>query len=111
MRKICIALLLIAGLTPAPADGGWTLWETFMPRPVPEVSGHWTHGRSVSSKAECIREGRADMKELRKGQYYTAPAVQDESDVLRSVRVQPCIRPVFAWRLAPLRCSRCGRWP
>src|SRR5947207_6630759 len=29
---------------------------------------------------------------------WTAPAVQEESDVLRSVRVQPCIRPVFEWR-------------
>jgi hypothetical protein len=33
---------------------------------------------------------------------WTAPAVQEESDVLRSVRVQPCIRPVFAWRLASI---------
>jgi hypothetical protein len=41
----------------------------------------------------------------------TVPAVQEESDVLRSVGVQPCIRPVFALRLAPSRCSRCGRWP
>jgi hypothetical protein len=28
----------------------------------------------------------------------SAPAVQEESGFLRSVRVQPCIRPVFAWR-------------
>ena len=49
--------------------------------------------------------------ERRKGHVWTAPAVQDEFGVLRSVRVQPCIRPVFAWRLAPLRCSRYGRWP
>ena len=27
---------------------------------------------------------------------WTAPAVQEEFDVLRSVRVQPCMRPVFA---------------
>ncbi len=46
-----------------------------------------------------------------KGHVWTAPAVQEESDVLRSVRVQPCIRPVFASRLAPLRCGRYGRWP
>ena len=46
-----------------------------------------------------------------KGHVWTAPAVQEESGFLRSVRVQPCIRPVFAWRLAPLRCSRYGRWP
>ena len=32
------------------------------------------------------------------GHVWTAPAVQEESDVLRSVRVQPCIRPVFEWR-------------
>jgi hypothetical protein len=32
----------------------------------------------------------------------TAPAVQEESDFLRSVRVQPCIRPLNAavWLLA-----------
>jgi hypothetical protein len=30
------------------------------------------------------------------GHVWTAPAVQEESDVLRSVRVQPCMRPVFA---------------
>jgi hypothetical protein len=30
------------------------------------------------------------------GHVWTAPAVQEESDVLRSVRVQPCIRPIFA---------------
>jgi len=36
------------------------------------------------------------------GHVWTAPAVQEESDVLRSVRVQPCIRPVFAWRLASI---------
>jgi hypothetical protein len=31
------------------------------------------------------------------GHVWTVPAVQEESDLLRSVRVQPCIRPVFAW--------------
>jgi hypothetical protein len=36
------------------------------------------------------------------GHVWTAPAVQEESDGLRSVRVQPCIRPVFAWRLASI---------
>ena len=30
----------------------------------------------------------------------TAPAGQEESDYQRSVRVQSCIRPVFAWRIA-----------
>jgi len=28
------------------------------------------------------------------GHVWTAPAVQEESDFLRSVRVQPCIRPL-----------------
>jgi len=40
---------------------------------------------------------------------WTAPAVQEESDVLRSVRVQPCIRPVFAWRLASI--AKRPLWP
>jgi hypothetical protein len=37
-----------------------------------------------------------------KGHVWTAPAVQEESDFLRSVRVQPCIRPLNAavWLLA-----------
>jgi len=36
------------------------------------------------------------------GHVWTAPAVQEESDFLRSVRVQPCIRPLNAavWLLA-----------
>ena len=33
------------------------------------------------------------------GHVWTAPAVQEQFDFLRSVRVQPCIRPVFAWRI------------
>ena len=41
----------------------------------------------VSSGLECIKT---------KDHVWTAPAVQEESDVLRSVRVQPCMRPVFA---------------
>src|SRR6266702_7024615 len=39
-----------------------------------------------------------------KGHVWTAPAVQEESDVLRSVRVQPCIRPVFEWK-SDLHCD------
>ena len=34
-----------------------------------------------------------------RGHVWTAPAVQEESDVLRSVRVQPCMRSVVAWRV------------
>jgi hypothetical protein len=36
------------------------------------------------------------------GHVWTAPAVQEESDYQRSVRVQPCIRPLNAavWLLA-----------
>ena len=37
-----------------------------------------------------------------KGHVWTAPAVQEESDVLRSVRVQPCIRPVFRVEACPV---------
>ena len=34
------------------------------------------------------------------GHVWTAPAVQEESDYQRSVRVRSCIRPVVAWRIA-----------
>src|SRR5262245_56048520 len=34
------------------------------------------------------------------GHVWTAPAVQEESDNQRSVRVRSCIRPVVAWRIA-----------
>src|SRR5262245_46138031 len=33
------------------------------------------------------------------GHVWTAPAVQEESDYQRSVRVRSCIRPVVAWRI------------
>ena len=62
--------------------------------------------RSGAGKFKGFSAGSAPM-----GHVWTAPAVQEESDVLRSVRVQPCIRPVFASRLAPLRCGRYGHWP
>jgi hypothetical protein len=42
------------------------------------------------------------MASIADGLLRTAPAVQEESDFLRSVRVQPCIRPLNAavWLLA-----------
>ena len=33
------------------------------------------------------------------GHVWTVPAVQEESDYQRSVRVRSCIRPVVAWRI------------
>jgi hypothetical protein len=33
------------------------------------------------------------------GHVWTVPAVQEESDYQRSVRVRSCIRPVLAWRI------------
>ena len=33
------------------------------------------------------------------GHVWTVPAVQEESDFLRSVRVRSCIRPIVAWRI------------
>ena len=65
----------------------------------------------MSVIAPLATEQRTFKNPDAKGHVWTAPAVQEESGFLRSVRVQPCIRPVFAWRLAPLRCSRYGRWP
>ena len=34
-----------------------------------------------------------------KGHVWTVPAVQEEFDYQRSVRVRSCIRPVVAWRI------------
>ena len=53
--------------------------------------------RFAPKEADNRRPGRSQ------GHVWTAPTVLGEFDVLRSVRVQPCIRPVFAWRLAPLQ--------
>ena len=41
----------------------------------------------------------------------TVPAVQEESDYQRSVRVRSCIRPVVAWRITSVAMRRYGRWP
>jgi hypothetical protein len=49
---------------------------------------------------------------LRMGHVWTVPAVQEESDYQRSVRVRSCIRPLLSLGGLPLsRCSRYGRWP
>jgi hypothetical protein len=37
------------------------------------------------------------------------PALQEESDVKRSVRVQPCIRPIVAWRITSVAMQ--PQWP
>jgi hypothetical protein len=50
------------------------------------------------------RRSATKMESVAMGHVWTAPAVQEESDVLRSVRVQPCIRPVFEWR-SDLHCD------
>jgi hypothetical protein len=46
--------------------------------------------------------GAQDILARLMGHVWTAPAVQEESDDQRSVRVQPCIRPLNAavWLLA-----------
>ena len=44
-----------------------------------------------------------------KGHVWTAPAVQEELTFQRSVRVQPCIRPVFAWRITSVAMQ--PQWP
>ena len=43
------------------------------------------------------RDGQAPKSH--KGHVWTVPAVQEESDYQRSVRVRSCIRPVVAWRI------------
>jgi hypothetical protein len=40
---------------------------------------------------------------------WTVPALQEESDVKRSVRVQPCIRPIVAWRITSVAMQ--PQWP
>ena len=45
------------------------------------------------------REDIARGYEVAKGHVWTVPAVQEESDYQRSVRVRSCIRPVVAWRI------------
>ena len=45
------------------------------------------------------------------GHVWTAPAVQEESDVLRSVRVQPCRSGSWRWRLPRWRASPGRCWP
>ena len=67
----------------------------------------WRSAAGSTEMDPAVSNGRGAPK----AHVWTAPAVQEEFGFLRSVRVQPCIRPVFAWRLAPLRCSRYGRWP
>jgi hypothetical protein len=51
---------------------------------------------------------RSEILEMM-GHVWTAPAVQEESDYQRSVRVQPCIRPVSAWRIASFAMQ--PQWP
>ena len=43
--------------------------------------------------------GGTDILARLMGHVWTAPAVQEESDYQRSVRVRSCIRPVVAWRI------------
>ena len=53
-------------------------------------------GRSERAFRYAPLSSGLDIVRKTLGHVWTAPAVQEESDVLRSVRVQPCIRPIFA---------------
>ena len=60
------------------------------------------------------REGRPQLLKFPRlmGHVWTVPAVQEEFDYQRSVRVRSCIRPLLSLGGLPLsRCSRYGRWP
>jgi hypothetical protein len=53
--------------------------------------------RALKSRAVQRSEKSSLMTEM--GHVWTVPAVQEESDYQRSVRVRSCIRPVVAWRI------------
>jgi hypothetical protein len=42
---------------------------------------------------------RVELERRMMGHVWTVPAVQEESDHQRSVRVRSCIRPIVAWRI------------
>ena len=66
-------------------------------------------GRSERAFRYAPLSSGLDIVRKTLGHVWTAPAVQEESDVLRSVRVQPCIRPIFAWRVTSVAMQ--PQWP
>ena len=63
------------------------------------------HSVPVLINVRCYSKSDANCSAQRsdpKGHVWTVPAVQEESDVLRSVRVQPCMRPVFRVEACPV---------
>jgi hypothetical protein len=57
--------------------------------------------RHVRYTSESRRGTQRPARQLR-AMYGRRPRCKRNLTYLRSVRVQPCIRPVFAWRLAPI---------
>ena len=52
-----------------------------------------------ASSAVSIGPSLSEEPPWRVGHVWTVPAVQEEFDYQRSVRVRSCIRPIVAWRV------------
>src|SRR5262245_26132795 len=74
-------------------------------------SGLGPHITTPLRKYAAVHHSKTCARMSQMGHVWTAPAVQEESDYQRSIRVRSCIRPVVAWGLPLSRCSRHGRWP
>ena len=67
---------------------------------------------ATNSPRHGYERKRSQLKTKTMGHVWTVPAVQEEADYQRSVRVRSCIRPLLSLGGLPLsRCSRYGRWP
>ena len=68
-------------------------------------------GRTTYQSPLCPRKrpSATAAQHVVMGHVWTVPAVQGESDYQRSVRVQPCIRPIVAWRITSVAMQ--PQWP
>jgi hypothetical protein len=83
-RRRFLHLAAGAAALPTVSRSGWA--QTYPARPVRIIVGFGS-GSAFDILARLM------------GHVWTAPAVQEESDHQRSVRVRSCIRPVVAWRI------------
>ena len=61
------------------------------------VCGYWCSKDSL--QWSILRSSNSEPPMSLEGHVWTVPAVQEEFDYQRSVRVRSCIRPVVAWRI------------